>query len=91
MPLKTLQLPWGNEFLSVTLPEKWELQGILEPSALPPCADPQGEVLRALAEPIGAPRLAELAHPGMKVAIVIDDGSRPTPVASILPAVVEEL
>ncbi len=91
MPSKALQLPWGNEFLSVTLPEKWDLKGILEPSSLPPCPDPQGEVLRALAEPIGVPRLAELAHPGMRVAIVIDDGSRPTPVASILPAVVEEL
>ncbi len=91
MPSKTLQLPWGNGHLSVTLPEKWELQGVLEPSSLPPCADPQGEVLRALAEPINAPRLAELAHPGLKVAIVIDDGSRPTPVGRILPAVVEEL
>ncbi len=91
MPSKTLQLPWGNAFLSLTLPEKWELQGVLEPSSLPPCADPQGEVLRALAEPIDAPRLAELAHPGLKVAIVIDDGSRPTPVGRILPAVVEEL
>ncbi len=91
MSSTTLQLPWGNECLSVTLPEKWELQGILEPSSVPPCADPQREVLRALAEPIEAPRLGELVRPGLKVAIVIDDGSRPTPIGKILPAVVAEL
>lgn len=91
MPLNTLQLPWGNERISITLPERWQLQGILEPSSLPPCADEGAEVLRALAEPIGAPRLNNLARPGTRVAIVIDDASRPTPVGQILPEVVREL
>ena len=91
MSSKTLQLPWGNESVSIGLPEKWRVQGILEPSSLPPCADPEAEVLRALADPIGAPRIRNLARDGMKVAIVIDDGSRPTPVAKILPAVIAEL
>ena len=49
------------------------------------------EVQRGLANPIGMPRLSELARPGMKIALVIDDHSRPTPVAQILPAVLEEL
>ena len=87
----TLQMPWGNEFVSITLPEKWRVQGILEPSSLPPAADPCEEVLRALANPIGAPRLRDLARAGMRVVIVIDDSSRPTPVGQILPAVVAEL
>ncbi len=87
----TLQLPWGNEFVSLTLPDQWRVQGILEPSSLPPCADPQAEVLSALAEPIGAPRISDLARAGMKVAVVIDDGSRPTPVGQILPWVVADL
>ena len=91
MSSNALQLPWGNELISVTLPAEWRVQGILEPSSLPPCLNPQGEVLRALAEPLGAPRMDRLARAGMKVAIVIDDGSRPTPVARILPAVVAEL
>ncbi|HEX8992645.1 MAG TPA: nickel-dependent lactate racemase [Anaerolineales bacterium] len=91
MPPTTLQLPWGKEFLSITLPERWRVQGILEPSSLPPAADPREEVLRALAHPIGASRLTDLARAGTKVAIVIDDGSRPTPVGQILPAVVAEL
>ncbi len=91
MSLKTLQLPWGNELMSVSLPENWQIQGILEPSSLPPCPDPQAEIQRALAQPTGASRIGSLARAGMKVAVVIDDGSRPTPVGQILPAVVAEL
>ena len=74
MSSRTLQLPWGGGSLSVTLPEKWQVQGILEPSSIPPCADPQAEVLHALADPIGAPQIRNLVRVGMKVAIVIDDG-----------------
>ncbi len=91
MSSNTLHLPWGNESISVDLPEAWHVKGILEPSSMPPCRDPQAEVLRALANPIVAPRLGSLAKQGMKVAIVIDDSSRPTPVNLILPAVVAEL
>lgn len=91
MSLKTLQVPWGNQLASVTLPETWQVQGILVPSSVPPCRDPQAEVTRALSTPIGAPCISSLARAGMKVAIVIDDGSRPTPVGQILPAVVAEL
>ncbi len=91
MPSKTMQLPWGNELVSIALPEKWQVLGILEPSSIPPCADPRAEVLRAVAEPIGAPRISGLARPGMKVALVIDDSSRPTPVNQILPEVVAQL
>ncbi len=91
MPSDTLQLPWGNQLMSVALPGDWQVGGILEPSSLPPCADGDAEVLRALAEPIEAPRIGELARAGMTVAIVIDDGSRPTPVGRILPAVVAQL
>jgi nickel-dependent lactate racemase len=76
---------------SIALPEQWQVQGILEPSSLPPCPNPRAEVLHALADPLGAPQIGNLARAGMKVALVIDDGSRPTPVAKILPAVVAEL
>jgi nickel-dependent lactate racemase len=86
-----LTLPWGKDPLQLTLPEDWQVIGILEPSSLPAVADPGQEARRSLHEPIGSPRLCELYHPGMKVALVIDDGSRPTPVARILPAVLEEL
>ena len=55
-------------------------------------ADPEAMVREALARPLGMPPLAELAKPGMRVAIGFDDVTRPnTPPRTILPVVVEEL
>jgi lactate racemase len=91
MTTTTLRLPWGKEGLCLSLPETWHLAGVLEPAARPSVSDAAAEVRRSLAEPIGSPRLGALARKGMKVAVVIDDASRPTPVAPILAAVLEEL
>jgi nickel-dependent lactate racemase len=88
---RTVQLPWGAEKISIELPEEWRLTGVMEPSALPGVADPAKTAIESLQEPIGSPRLGELAQPGMKVALVIDDDSRPTPVAAFMPAVMQEL
>ncbi|HBQ63691.1 MAG TPA: hypothetical protein DD727_01935, partial [Clostridiales bacterium] len=46
---------------------------------------------RALASPIALPPLAGLAKGGQKVAIVVDDYSRPTPTHLMLPLLFEEL
>jgi nickel-dependent lactate racemase len=49
-------------------------------------------VLReVLAQPIGTPRLRQLAQAGQKVAIVISDLTRPCPSERLLPAVLDEL
>jgi len=87
---QVLNLPWGKEQIVLNLPESWRF-AILEPSTLPGAASAADETRRSLREPIGCPRLRELARTGAKVAIVIDDVSRPTPVALILPVVLEEL
>jgi nickel-dependent lactate racemase len=86
-----LSLPWGKGPLELALPQDWHVAGMPQPAALPPVQDAVEEVRRSLGQPIGSARLRELARPGMKVALVIDDGSRPTPAQLILPAVLEEL
>jgi lactate racemase len=91
MAKEPLMIPWGTGQLPLDLPETWQIQGVLEPASIPPVADAQAEARRSLAEPIGSPRLAALYRPGMRVALVVDDGSRPTPVDRLLPAVLEEL
>ncbi len=91
MPAQVITLPWGNEELRLELPPAWQVQGVLTPAALPGVPDPMAEVQRSLAAPIGAPRLSQLARPGARVALVVDDGSRPTPVSLIAPAVIAEL
>ena len=87
----TLTLPWGSDELAVALPPDWELAGILEPASRPPVPDPAAEVRRALADPTDSPRLRDMARADARIAIVVDDASRPTPVAQLLPAVLEEL
>ena len=53
--------------------------------------DEQAEIRRALAEPIGAPRLSELAARARKAAIVVSDITRPCPSYRFLPALLDEL
>ena len=86
-----VEFPWGKDTLQLSLPDHWRRRGRLEPAALPGVDDAAGEVRRSLQAPIGSARLSEQARPKLKVAIVIDDGTRPTPVALILPAVLDEL
>ncbi|HTX91640.1 MAG TPA: nickel-dependent lactate racemase [Anaerolineales bacterium] len=88
---ETLSLPWGSETLSLELPSDWQLLGVMQPNPLPVPADACQEIERSLAEPTGSPRLKDLVKPGAKIALVIDDDSRPTPVRLILPLVLAEL
>lgn len=52
----------------------------------------EAELIRgALDHPIGSPRLSEVVRPGHRVVIIVDDATRPTPAARILPHVLEEI
>ena len=53
--------------------------------------DGPGVIRRALDAPIGTPRLEQMVKPGQKLAVVVDDVSRPTPARIILPHVFQEL
>jgi nickel-dependent lactate racemase len=88
--MNTLTLPWGKESIEIKLPEKWQVQR-MEPSPLPAVPDATAETQRSLAEPIGTARLSEVVKPGQNIVIVIDDDSRPTPVAQVLPAILQEI
>lgn len=91
MDVSTLQLPWGKETVSLALPQAWHVAGVFEPSSAALTADPQVELYRALANPSGMPGFESLLRPGMQVVILMDDNSRPTPVAQILPTVLGKL
>ena len=84
-------LPWGDEELSLTLPESWHVRGVLEPASACPVEDPVQAVRKSLESPVGSAPLGDLLEEGMEVAVVIDDLSRPTPVGLILPTVLEEI
>jgi nickel-dependent lactate racemase len=90
MPEK-LTLPWGKDQVTLDLPEGWTVKASVEPESIPPVSDVSAEVVRSLAEPIGSERLGDRVHAGMKIALVMDDGSRPTPVHLIYSHVLAEL
>ena len=90
--MATITVPWGkHENLSIELPASWMVKAELKPRR-PEERPTLAEALdRALAKPIGSPRLSEFAKRGKSAAVVVDDRTRPTPVAGIMPKVLAEL
>jgi nickel-dependent lactate racemase len=79
---------YGDEELTLNFPAGWEVE-VLGPKEAPALSDAQIE--RAFAEPIGTPRISELAKGKKSAAIVVDDLSRPTPAATVIPFLLREL
>lgn len=74
----------------VRLPSSW-LGQLIQPDSVSSAIDPRALVARALDHPIGSPRLEEIAKPGQKVALVVDDMTRHTPARLALPLLIERL
>lgn len=85
-----LELGFGQGTQPLEIPDR-NVMGVLEPNAVPAGLTGTAEVVRALAEPIGAPPLRQVVRPGETVAIVTSDITRPCPTAKILPPVLAEL
>jgi lactate racemase len=85
-------LPYGKTDVCVRVPAR-NLLGTIEPKERGGCTDAYAEVVRALKDPVpvGHRRLSEIALPESKVAIVVDDGTRPTPTEVMLQPVLAEL
>lgn len=90
--MSTVRIPWrawyGDEKLELSFPDAWrltvaEMKGGRE-------IDEAG-IRQALANPLGSPRLSEIARGRRSAAILIDDLSRPTPAYRLLPLILEEL
>ena len=79
---------YGDKALRLNFPADWEIE-VLGPKDAPTLSDAQIE--QAFAEPIGTPRISELATGKKSAAIVVDDLSRPTPAARVVPFLLQEL
>lgn len=86
-----VEIPWGDQFITLDLPTTWEVVGIVQPAAIAPVSNVHDEIIRSLNEPIGSERISELAREKARVVIIVDDSSRPTPVREIFPFVIAEL
>ncbi|MCG3179544.1 MAG: hypothetical protein BIFFINMI_01880 [Phycisphaerae bacterium] len=96
IPDAPISLPWGDGELPLDLPGGWPVF-LARPDAPPAPDRPLAEMLQsALAEPLDAPPLAKIARrlsekSGSRIAIVVDDNSRHTPVADVLPVLLREI
>ncbi len=81
-----LSLKYGSKSFDIALHA--HVLAAAPPARLP---DPETEIRRALAAPIGTPPLAEIIRPGERVAIVTSDITRYTGSELYLPILVEEL
>ncbi len=84
------ELGFGAGVQKLTVPDR-NLLDVLTQNDVPVGLTGEAEVRRALASPIGTPRLRDIVKKGETVAIVTSDVTRPMPSAVVLPAVLEEL
>ena len=86
---KTHSRAWyGDEDMILTFPENWE-GTMVGPKDAPELSDAAIEA--AFGQPIGTPRIEEMARGKSNAVIIVDDLSRPTPAATVIPLLLREL
>jgi nickel-dependent lactate racemase len=82
---------WNDEReIQLSLPEEWDvIECRMAGDDFPPLSN--SEIRAAFENPIGAPRIRDLARGKEKVVIIFDDLARPTPVYKVIPHVFREL
>lgn len=85
-----LLIPYINRMLPVNIPDK-NLLFDIAPGETPTVPDFDECIRVALRTPIGAPALENQLQPGMRLIIISDDNTRPTPTRRILPLLLDHL
>ncbi len=87
-----VNLPYGPRTLPIQIPDA-NLREILSPSDVPLPADPAALIQEALSHPLDGDTLADLAARAedRRVALVVDDNTRATPVAMLLDQLIPAL
>ncbi len=91
-----IQLPWGNDVLTLSLPDSWDViipekKEMKSSAAKPGKQEEIGIVAQALKKPVGMPPIEKMKLKGKRICIVIDDNTRPTPVDRFLHLVLQSL
>ena len=90
MPTKHILLRYGAGLIEFDVPDG-NLAYVLGPRKTLPASDVSSEIVRALSNPIGHPRISKTVGPEDKVAILADDITRPTPCDKLIPPILNEL
>jgi nickel-dependent lactate racemase len=81
---------YGSEERVISLASDLACETLL-PQSLPPLQDPASAVRAALANPIGAPPLGNMLHPGERVAVLVNDITRLVHSEVFLPILIDEM
>lgn len=90
MSTARFRIPYSHTYLDFSLPAGMAVH-LAESRPAPPLADPVWAVHSALDQPVGAPRLREMARPGDRVCIVFTDSTRASPDHLLVPALLSHL
>ena len=90
--MKTIRLPYGTSSMELHVEEE-HLKALVETqmAGMQPDSDERELVRRALQEPIGTPRLRELAKGRQRVTLVTSDHTRAVPSKITLPLLLAEI
>ena len=75
----------GDEQLSLDLPEHWQILGRYVSRETSVIEDLPAQLEQMLEEPTGRPSFWKLLAGAEKIALVIDDSTRPTPATPTMP------
>jgi nickel-dependent lactate racemase len=81
---------YGSDQVRVTIPDR-NFLGLLDAKPVKGVADSSKTVAQAILNPIGSPKLSEIAKPGQSAAIVVDDHTRGLPCHLLINPLVEQL
>ena len=85
-----VEIPYGKGAVEVELPDD-RVVSVLRAREARPVGDEPDDVRRALANPIGCSRIANLASDKDNVCILVSDYTRATPNRVLVPPIIEEL
>lgn len=90
MMKNSIHIPWGrDDKLPLKIPESWKVIGQGHAGAPETIPDLPRAIIAGLNKPTGSSALKDLIKPDTKIALVMDDRGRPTPVESIAPVVLD--
>ncbi|MGB2821883.1 MAG: lactate racemase domain-containing protein [Phycisphaerae bacterium] len=88
-----LSVPWGHDELGISLPSHWTVEQVAAPSLKPAPANWPRRLAMALSQPVAGEALGRIlaARRHGRVALVVEDVTRHSPVPEILPVVMREI
>jgi len=88
--MNAISLKYGDGVLDLHLPDRFHVD-LLSPKSIRSPQDEDAIIDAAVSRPIAVLPLHETVRPGMKAAVIVDDLTRSTPIARMLPKILTPL